>query len=188
MSGKTANLAAVEDESIERLQERAQIALGVGKGRLLGPSGCPLGAKKPRLTEIGANLLFHVRTTEICGRGRAFAVLLGDGSVTAFGRRDAGGDCSAVQDRLKSIRCIQATEDAFAAVVDDGSVVTWGRAGRGGDSVAVQGHLVGVTQIQATSSAFAALLVNGSVITWGDQQRGGNSCDLGHAKLRRQQR
>ena len=52
-------------------------------------------------------------------------------------RADSGGDCSAVQDQLKGVQKIQATNAAFAAILEDGSVVTWGHAGFGGDCSAV---------------------------------------------------
>ena len=52
-----------------------------------------------------------------------------------------GGDSSAVQDQLKGVQQIQATQSAFAAILADGSVVTWGHAQHGGDSVAVEHEL-----------------------------------------------
>ena len=51
-----------------------------------------------------------------------------------WGRAGSGGDSSAVQDQLKDVMQIQATEKAFAAILEDGSVVTWGHATYGGDS------------------------------------------------------
>ena len=86
-----------------------------------------------------------------------------------------GGDSSAVQDQLKGVQQIQATDGAFAAILEDGSVVTWGDADCGGDSSAVQDQLKGVQQIQATSEAFAAILEDGSVVTWGNADCGGDS-------------
>ena len=41
-----------------------------------------------------------------------------------WGRPEAGGDSSMVQEQLKNVRHIQATERAFAAILDSGSVVT----------------------------------------------------------------
>ncbi|CAE7664702.1 unnamed protein product, partial [Symbiodinium necroappetens] len=67
----------------------------------------------------------------------AFAALLGDGSVIAWGAADRGGDCSAVRDQLTNVQHIQATRNAFAAVAADGTVVTWGSGTCGGDSSAV---------------------------------------------------
>ena len=39
LSGKTATVEAGQDETVETLTQRAQIALGVGRGRLLDSSG-----------------------------------------------------------------------------------------------------------------------------------------------------
>ena len=62
-----------------------------------------------------------------------------------------GGDSSAgLQDQLKNVQQIQATEEAFAAILGDGSVVSWGRDRVGGDSSAVQDQLKNVRQLQAT--------------------------------------
>ena len=56
----------------------------------------------------------------------AFAAILADGSVVAWGNRGHGGDCSAVQDQLRNVQQIQATRFAFAAILADGSLVAWG--------------------------------------------------------------
>ena len=58
----------------------------------------------------------------------AFAAILGDGSVVTWGNADCGGDSSAVQEQLKNVQQIQASDGAFAAILGDGSVVTWGSA------------------------------------------------------------
>ena len=97
-----------------------------------------------------------------------------------WGSRDHGGDCSAVQDQLRNVRCIQATFSSFAAIRGDGSVVTWGDAYRGGDSGAVQHELNNVPEIQATSSAFAAIRADRSVVTWGSPHSGGDSTTVRH--------
>ena len=52
-----------------------------------------------------------------------------------------GGDSSEVQDQLKGVQQVQATDNAFAAILADGSVVTWGNPGEGGDSSAVADQL-----------------------------------------------
>ena len=85
------------------------------------------------------------------------------------------GDSLGVQDQLRGVQQIQATESAFAAILADGSVVTWGDAYRGGDSLGVQDQLRGVQQIQAARDAFAAILADGSVVTWGDAFHGDKS-------------
>ena len=58
----------------------------------------------------------------------------GGGSVLTRGAATCCDDCSAVQDRLKNVRQIQASVVAFAAILGDGSVVTWGHVRNGGDS------------------------------------------------------
>ena len=72
---------------------------------------------------------------------RAFAAILGNGSVVTWGDDEDGGDSSAVQEQLRSVQAIQATRRAFAAILGNGSVVTWGDVELGGDSSAVQGQL-----------------------------------------------
>ena len=44
---------------------------------------------------------------------RAFAAIIGDGSVVTWGAADMGGDSSVVQDNLKHVQQIQATETAL---------------------------------------------------------------------------
>ena len=69
----------------------------------------------------------HIRATS-----SAFAAILQDGSVVAWGDRSAGGDSSRVQDQLKNVEHIQATSKAFAAILQDGSVIAWGDPQAGG--------------------------------------------------------
>lgn len=80
----------------------------------------------------------------------AFAAFLADGTVIAWGNPSAGGDCSAVRDRLTNVQQVQATYWAFAALLADGSVITWGNPQNGGDSACVQDRLTNVKQIHAT--------------------------------------
>ena len=99
----------------------------------------------------------------------------GDSTLVTWGRKDYGGDSSAILNEVKGVQQIQATDSAFAAILEDGSVVTWGHKDHGGDSSAVQDKLKGVQQIVATQFAFAAILADRSVVSWGHAQRGGNS-------------
>ena len=78
---------------------------------------------------------------QIQATSQAFAAILEDGCVVAWGNRFCGGDSSAVQHQLKGVRQIQATSQAFAAILEDGSVVAWGKADYGGDSSAVRDQL-----------------------------------------------
>ncbi|CAE7948645.1 HERC2 [Symbiodinium sp. KB8] len=112
---------------------------------------------------------------------QAFAALLADGSVIAWGNEDRGGDAG-VQQQLTQVVHIQATRSAFAALREDGSVVAWGSPGDGGDCHSVADRLVAVSEIQAARGAFAALLADGSVVCWGQEDRGGN-CAAVQAQL-----
>eukprot|EP00913_Durusdinium_trenchii_P035707 g33411.t2 len=60
----------------------------------------------------------------------AFAAIMTDGTVMAFGPKAAGGDCSAVKDQLHSVVALQATDKAFAAL----------RSDEVGDFVGIQRH------------------------------------------------
>ena len=66
LSGKTATLQAGCDDSVATLKRRAEVALGVGRGRLLDSSGSVLDAdltvKRARLLN-GASLTLHLRDT-----------------------------------------------------------------------------------------------------------------------------
>ena len=68
--------------------------------------------------------------------GQAFAAILGDGSVVAWGDPTSGGDCSEVQKQLRGVQQLGATGSAFAAILAEGAVVTWGDPDCGGESSA----------------------------------------------------
>ena len=100
----------------------------------------------------------------------AFAAIRSDGSVVVWGSPMFGGDAAHVQDQLKNVHHIQATDSAFAAILHDGSVVSWGDpegaawgdADAGGDSSAVQSQLTGV-QLRSPVAPFSLFLVQGSL-------------------------
>ena len=152
LSGRRVTVDADLNEEVGTLKRRAQIALGVGRGRLVGSSGSVLDASSPikraRL-QNGDSLTLHITRVQVQACEYAFAAILGDGSVVTWGHAALGGDSSAVQDQLKNVQQIQASPGAFAAVLDDGSVVTWGGAAKGGESTAVWDQLKNVQQIQA---------------------------------------
>ena len=64
-------------------------------------------------------------TTKV-GTAEAFAVWCARGDSVVTWGVNSGGDCSAVQDQLKNVQQIEATNTAFAAILPDRSVVTWG--------------------------------------------------------------
>ena len=101
-------------------------------------------------------------------RYRISCEMCGDGSVVTWGSVIFGGRSRLVQERLKNVQQIQASQGAFAAILGD-------RATYGGDCSAVQDQLRDVQQIQASREAFAAILCDGSVVTWGSALRGGDS-------------
>ena len=182
LSGASVTLATEPEESVTCLCQRAQGALGVGKGRLLTSSGEALAGGTVGRAGLQDNgvLTFQVGNVKIrASKGRdasaAFVALLGDGSVVTCGDDQVGGDSSAVQAQLKNVQQVQASRRAFAAILADGSVVTWGDARYGGDSSAVQDQLKNVQQVQASDRTFAAILADGSVVTWGNARYGGDS-------------
>ena len=166
------------DEGVAVLKRRAEIALEVGKGRLVDSSGGVLDVdapiKRARL-QNGDSLVLHIGRAQVQATYMAFAAVLGDRSFRSWGYPDS----SAVHNQLKNVQLIQASGGAFAAIVADGSVVTWGGAVYGGDSSDVQNQLKNVQQIQAArgyrGGAFAAILNDGSVVTWGAAGFGGDS-------------
>ena len=178
LSGRTATVQADLDEGVAVLKRRAEIALEVGKGRLVDSSGGVLDVdapiKRARL-QNGDSLVLHIGRVQVQATYRAFAAVLCDGSVVTWGNAGYGDDSTAVQNQLKNVQQIQATACAFAAILADGSVVTWGDAACGGDSSAVQSQLKNVQQMQASNTAFAAILGDGSVVTWGAAGLGGDS-------------
>ena len=107
---------------------------------------------------------------------RAFAAVLESGDVVTWGDPGFGGDSSLVQEQLRNVQHIQATDYAFAAILESGAVVTWGTAMLGGDSSLVQEQLRNLRNIHAADMAFAAILESGSVIS-----------DLGSCRTRRKQ-
>eukprot|EP00439_Symbiodinium_sp_Y106_P029819 s5718_g3.t1 len=167
LNGKTAIVNTRLDEDVAALQRRAQIELGVGRGRLLDSSGCVLEACaliKHSTVRDGDSLTLLSNPAQARGNCNAFAVILGDGPVVTWGLVRCGGDSFALQSQLKNVRQIQAAYRAFAAVLGDGTVVAWGDAEDGGDSTGEQSQLKDVQQIQATRFAFAAILRDGSVV------------------------
>ena len=115
--------------------------------------------------EDGECLTALVLQPQLAATSSAFALWShGSSTIVTWGHAGYGGDSSAVQDQLRGVKQIQATEDAFPAILEDGSVVTWGDAGHGGDSSAVRDQLRGVQQIQSRRVAFAAILAGESVV------------------------
>ena len=83
----------------------------------------------------------------------AFAALLADGSVVAWGDPDSGGDSSTVQNQLQYLQQV--------------------------DSCEVEDQLQNMQEAQATQQeACAPIAADGSVATWGDQDSASDSFKL----------
>ena len=76
LSGKTAAVEADLYEAVQAVAQRAQIALGVGKGRLLDSSGAVLDGcaciKKAKV-QNGDSLTLHVNRVQVQSSDGAFA-------------------------------------------------------------------------------------------------------------------
>ena len=178
LSGKTVTVKASLEDEVGTLKRQAQIALGVGRGRLVDSLGNLLDVRVPiknTLIQNGDSLTLQINRVQAQVSHFAGAAILGDGSVVTWGAAGDGGDSSAVQDQLRNVQQIEATRTAFAAILGDGSVVTWGDRTEGGNSDGVKDQLKNVQQIQASWGAFAAILADGSVVTWGHSDFGGDS-------------
>eukprot|EP00435_Cladocopium_sp_Y103_P046487 s565_g13.t1 len=118
-----------------------------------------------------------VDVQEVQSSSSAFAAILANGKVVAWGDVEGGGEMTqGVKRKLQNVRHLQSTHSAFAAILEDGSVVTWGDKRAGGNSSSVKKRLkkLGYPTL-ATEWAFAAIISDGSVVTWGDRRDGGNS-------------
>ena len=151
-SGRSESLSIPLASTVGDLKTMVQESLGKPFLRLITADGRKL---KPSEFLEAAGLQDGDQLTAIVGEAKlaatryAFALwCCGGDRVLTWGNPGSGGDSSAVQDQLKSVRQIQATTSAFAAILEDGSVVTWGYPGEGGDSSAVQDQLKSVFRPQ----------------------------------------
>jgi len=125
--------------------------------------------------------IFSTSTNEMTFSESAFAVLLNDGRIVAWGNENLGGKIPAdIQPQLQNenVKMIVSTYEAFAALLNDGRVVAWGNKKFGGkipDNIKPQ--LRNVKMICSTFNAFAALLNDGRVVAWGHQLYGGKIPD-----------
>ena len=159
-SSKVGDLRVLAQKSFQR----GFLRLVTADHRALDPA---VSLQAARL-EDGDHLTAIAVEAKLAATDAAFALFCSGGDrVVTWGRPDEGGDSSEVQDQLKDVQQLQATEQAFAAILADESVVTWGAPDFGGDSSQIQDFLKGVQQLQATPHAFAAILADGSVVTWG---------------------
>ncbi|OLP97861.1 hypothetical protein AK812_SmicGene19764 [Symbiodinium microadriaticum] len=104
----------------------------------------------------------RVKVRDVVATDSAFAAVLTDGTVQAWGEAESGGHCP--WDRndkdLQSVKKLYATSRAFAALKDDGTVIAWGDRDSGGDARHVRDRLRGVVErrpvpLNATASRSA---------------------------------
>ena len=179
LNGNPELLTLLPSSTVQDVRTKAQQAFGKKHLRLVTAENRVLVNFEQTLEEAeiedGECLTALALQPQLAATVSAFALWChGDSAIVTWGNARCGGDSSAVQDQLKGVQQIQASNGAFAAIREDGSVVAWGDADCGGDSSAVRNQLRGVQQIQATNSAFAAILEDGSVATWGDARFGGD--------------
>ena len=188
-SGSGETLLLPEHSKVGDLKLLAPKIFGKGFLKLITAEGDALINPEDSLQAAGIQeeecLTAVAQQANVSATVEAFAVFCcGGNQMVTWGRPDRGGDCSAVQDQLKNVVQVQATDGAFAAILADGSVIAWGNPSYGGDCSAVQDRLRNVQQIQSThSGAFAAILADGSVVAWGDPECGGD-CSAVQDQLR----
>ena len=142
-SGRSESLSLSESSKVGDLKALAQesfkkrfLQLVTAEGRILTDTSALFADAGLR---DGEHLTAIVGQPKMAATDDAFALwCCGSNGVVTWGYPDSGGDSSAVQDQLRKVQQIQATESAFAAILEDGSVVTWGYPDSGGDSSAAQ--------------------------------------------------
>ncbi|MGV3344989.1 hypothetical protein ACGVWS_04310 [Enterobacteriaceae bacterium LUAb1] len=112
---------------------------------------------------------------QVSATNGAFAVLMSDGNVVAFGNEESGGKIpDDIADKLKNVKSLAATSNAFAAITHDNKVFTWGDSQFGG---ALPTPIDNAVHILGSTTAFAALLLTGEVMAWGEPAEGGRVPD-----------
>ena len=153
-SGRSASLSIPLASTVGDLKTMVRESLGKPFLRLITADGRQLNPSEfleAAGLQDGAQLTAVVGEAKLAATRYAFALwCCGGDRVLTWGHRGRGGDSSAVQDQLKSVRQVQATREAFAAILEDGSAVAWGYPAWGGDSSAVQDQLKSVQHVQAT--------------------------------------
>jgi len=97
----------------------------------------------------------------------AFAALLYNGDVFAWGKKECGGLVPS-EIQTQNIKMIFSTNYAFAALANDGNVLAWGLPDGGGKIPHdVQSKLKNVKMIYSNEFSFVALLDDGKAVSWG---------------------
>lgn len=108
----------------------------------------------------------------IVGNERAFAALLDDGSLLAWGDSDWGGVTPALANG-KTFTSLVATQQGFSAIFS-GGVLTWGQSMPAGKIVNLPQEK-SITLLATTREAVAACFDDGSLQCWGVTDCGGTT-------------
>ena len=115
---------------------------------------------------------------------KAFAALMENGSVVAWGGDGNGGSLGSAAANLQSgVTDIVSNEFAFVALKNDGSAVSWGTLYD--DEISrltafpASELSSGVERIVPNYYAFAALKSDGSIVVWGEHRGGGSISKMG---------
>lgn len=129
---------------------------------------------------VGDGFFIKPTLSQIASNSGAFAGIMTDGKVVAWGDISYGGSYLQVPSSLKTgplvATAIKASNYAFAVITNDGAVHAWGSSGNGGNSSSISTDVDGtidVTSLFSTGSAFAALRSDGRVLAWGSASAGG---------------
>ena len=130
-SGRSEELSLPQSSKVGDLRALAQKSFQLGFLRLLAADHSvldPTVSMQAAGLEDGDHLTAIVLEAKVAAMEQAFASFCCGGDRIVTWRSPAhGGDSSEVQDQLKGVQQVQATQCAFAALLADGSVVTWGK-------------------------------------------------------------
>jgi hypothetical protein len=108
------------------------------------------------------------KVRKLFSNSQAWAALMTDSTVTAFGNSLTGG--SGVPSTLTGVTYIVSTNTAFCALTSSNTVSCWGDSSNGGASPT---GLKNVYSIAANSASVVALRVDGTIACWGASGTGG---------------
>ena len=110
-----------------------------------------------------------IKVTSIAANDYAFAALLDNGTIKAWGDKNCGGEAPLFPSD-KKIVSLAATNSAFTAIFEDGTMQSWGDQQSGGKTPLLPAGST-VTKIFASAFDFAALLSggdhDGDILSWG---------------------
>ena len=147
---------------------------GTPAAPLLPPSIACGGRYSPGLLE---SLPERSDVLHVVANDFAFAAIMTDRTVTAWGLPEAGGDLHPETEAAllgAGAAQLQATAKAFAALRLDGSVVAWGAEEYGGSpDAATRAALTAISTVYSNEVAFVAVDVDGHPVAWGPPGAGG---------------